>query len=131
LPKPILANISDGLKILIKIRATVQTLSLVQQDTPIKQIPLIKIETSKNESFKYYKKIISHIQIFLSLETVESMHLLTIEELIEVNQKKDKAPYSLIKAFYRLSDIHKGHKTLNTRICFLSLKIFSVDLTFF
>lgn len=114
LPEPFQADISDGLKILINIRATGPSLSFVQKEATIKQKTEIKIETSEDKSFEDYRKIIYHIQNFLSLGIMESAHPLAIAGLTEVNKKmmEDKAHYSPVEVFYRLSDIPKRHKPL-------------------
>jgi hypothetical protein len=114
MPEPFHADISDGLKILINIRPTWPSLSFVQKEATIKQKTEIKIETSEDKSFEDYRKIIYHIQNFLSLGIMESVHPLAIAGLTEVNKEmiEDKAYYPPVEVFYRLSDIPKGHKSL-------------------
>ena len=113
-PEPIHANISDWLKILINIQATGPSISLVQKEATIKQKTKIKIETSKDKSFKDYQKVICHIQDFLSLGIMEPVHPLAIAGLTEVNKKmiEDKSHFPPVEIFYRLLDIPKGHKPL-------------------
>lgn len=114
LPEPFQADISDGFKILINFRATGPSLLFVQKEATIKQKTEIKIETSEDKSFEDYRKIIYHIQNFLSLGIMESVHPLAIAGLTEVNKEiiENKAHYLPVEVFYRLSDIPKRHKPL-------------------
>ncbi len=115
LPEPIQVDISNGLKISINIRATMPQHSFVQKEATIKQKTEIKIETSEDKSFEDYRKIIFHIQNFLSLGIMESVHPLAIAGLTEVNKMmiEDKAHYPPVEVFYTLSDIPKGHEPLH------------------
>jgi hypothetical protein len=99
---------------LINFRYTETSLSFVQKEATIKQKIEIKIETSEDKSYEDYRKIIHHIQNFLSLVIMESVHPLSILGLAEVNKEmiQDKVTYQLVEVFCRLSDIPKGHKPL-------------------
>jgi len=114
LPKPFQANISDELKILVNVRATRPSLSFVQKEATIKQKTEIKVETSEDKPFEDYRKIMYHIQNFLTLGITESVHPVAIEGITEVNKKmiNDKTHYPPVEIFYRLPDIPKAPKTL-------------------
>jgi len=114
LPEAIEADIGNGLKILINIRATWPSLSLVQKEATIKQSTEVKIETSEDKPFEDYLKIMYHIQNFLTLGITKPVYPLAITGLTEVNKEmvKDKAHYPPVEVFYRLPDIPKGHKPL-------------------
>jgi len=115
LPEPFQIDISDGLKILINIRATGPSLSFVQKEATIKQKTEIKIETSEDKSFEYYRKIMYHIQNFLSLGIMEPVYPLTIEGITEVNKEmiNDKLYNPPVEIYYKLPDIPKAPKTLH------------------
>ena len=114
LPESFQADIGDGLKILINIQATGPSRAFVQKEATIKQETEIKIETSEDKSFEDYRKIIYHIQNFLSLGVMEPIHPLAITGLTEVNKEmvEGKAHYPPVEIFYRLPDIPKASKTL-------------------
>ncbi len=114
LPEPFQAEISDEFKILIHFRAKESLHSFVQKEVTIKQNTEIKIETSEDKPFEDFRKIMSHIQNFLTLGITEPVYPLAITGSTEVNKEmiKDKANYPPVKIFYRLLDIPKVHKTL-------------------
>ena len=115
LPEPIKADVSNVLKVLINIRATESSPSFVQKEATIKQETEIKIETSEDKSFEDYRRIMYHIQNFLTLGITEPVHPLAIAGLTGVNKEmiEDKVHYPPVEIFYRLSDIPKSHKPLH------------------
>jgi hypothetical protein len=115
LPEPIKADVSNVLKVLINIRATESSPSFVQKEATIKQETEIKIETSEDKSFEDYRRIMYHIQNFLTLGITEPVHPLAIAGLTGVNKEmiEDKVNYPPVEIFYRLSDIPKSHKPLH------------------
>jgi len=114
LPEPFKADISDELKISINIRAAVPLPSFVQKEATIKQKTEIKVETSEDKPFEDYRKIMYHIQNFLTLGITKLVHPLAIKGITEVNKEmiNDKTLYPPVEIFYRLSDILKAPKTL-------------------
>jgi len=113
LPEPIQAAINDY-KILLEVRVTLPTLSIVQTEASIKQRTYIKIEPLKEKSFDEYLNIIYRIQEFLSLGVTEPVYPLAIEGMTEVNKRKteDKAHYQSIEVYYKVSDISNVPKIL-------------------
>lgn len=114
LPEPFKVDISDELKISINIRAAVPLPSFVQKEATIKQKTEIKVETSEDKPFEDYRKIMYHIQNFLTLGITKLVHPLAIKGITEVNKEmiNDKTRYPPVEIFYRLSDILKAPKTL-------------------
>lgn len=112
LPEPIQAAIDDY-KILLDVRATGPTHSIVQKEASIKQRTYVRIEPSVEKSFDEYLNILHHIQNFLSLGIMEPVYPLTIEGITEMNKEtiNDKVYNPPVK-IYRLSDIPKAPKKL-------------------
>jgi len=114
LPESIHLDIYDGIKILIDFEG-IPLISFVQKQMPIKQLTEIKIETTEDKTFEDYKKIIYHIQNFLSLGTMSFVYPLKIEGLIKLNEKLigDEIENSPVEVFYRLIDIPKVNMQLS------------------
>jgi hypothetical protein len=114
LPESIQASIGEDYKIFIDIRATGPTHSIVQKEASIKQRTYIRIEPSEEKSFDEYLNIMYHIQNFLSLGIMESVHPVAIAGITEANKEmiKDRAYHSPVEISYRLSEIPKAPKTL-------------------
>ena len=87
----------------------------MQKEATIKQETEIKIETSEDKSFEDYRRIMYHIQNFLTLGITEPVYPLAIAGLTGVNKEmiEDKVHYPPVEIFYRLSDIPKSHKPLH------------------
>jgi len=113
LPEPIQATIDDY-KILLDVRATGPTPSIVQKEASIKQRTYIRVEPSGEKSFDEYSNIMYHIQNFLSLGIMEPVYPLVVEGITEANKEmiNDKAYNPPVKIYYRLSDIPKVPKAL-------------------
>jgi len=112
LPEPIQATIGDY-KILLDVRATGPTRSIVQKEASIKQRTYIKIEPSVEKFFDEYLNILHHIQTFLSLGIMEPVYPLTIEGITEMNKKTINGKvYNPPIKIYWLSDIPKTPKKL-------------------
>lgn len=114
LPEPFRADINDGLKIYINFQFTWQSFSFVQKETTIKQKTEIKIETSEDKSFEDYRKIIYHIQKFLTLGIMEPVHPLAITGLTEANKEtiEDETHYPPVEVYYKLPYFPKGYNPL-------------------
>ena len=113
LPEPIQAAIDDY-KILLDVRATGPTHSIVQKEASIKQRTYIRVEPSGEKSFDEYLDIMVHIQNFLSLGVMSPVYPLVVEGITEVNKEmiNNKAYNPPVKIYYRLSDIPKAPETL-------------------
>jgi hypothetical protein len=113
LPEPIQAAIDDYM-ILLDVRATGPTHSIVQKEASIKQRTYIRVEPSGEKSFDEYLDIMVHIQNFLSLGVMSPVYPLVVEGITEVNKemRNNKAYNPPVKIYYRLSDIPKAPETL-------------------
>jgi len=113
LAEPIQAAIDDY-KILLDVRATGPTHSIVQKEASIKQRTYIRVEPSGEKSFDEYLNIMYRIQNFLSLGIMEPVYPLVVEGITEVNKEmiNDKTYNPPVKIYYRVSDIPKAPKTL-------------------
>jgi len=113
-PEPFQANISDELKISIKSQATEMSLSVAPKQATIKEKTEIKVETSEDKPFEDYRKIMAHIQNFLTLAVTELVHPTAIQGITSLNEEmmNNKTHYPPVKIVYRLPDIPKPPKTL-------------------
>jgi ApeA N-terminal domain 1/Apea-like HEPN len=80
-PEPIIVNINDDYKISLIVRAGHFTNYIGEREVSIKEKTYIMIETMKEKSFAEFKKIIRHVQNFLSLGVTEPVYPLTIDGL--------------------------------------------------
>lgn len=120
-PEPFQAKISDELKILINFPPPWPLFVHVQKEVTIKQNTEVKIETSEEKPYEDYRKIMSHIQNFLTLGITKPVYPLTITGLTEVNVENE-AYYLPVKIFYQLLDIPKEYKTLTSNDMLFTFK---------
>jgi hypothetical protein len=112
--EPIQAKIYNWLKISINFKVTWSLGSLLEKGTTIKQQTEIQIVTSEDMSYEDYRKIIYHIQNFLSLGTSASVYPLAIVGFTEVNKEiiRNLTRYPSVEVFYNFSGFPKKHNTL-------------------
>jgi len=114
MPPPFQANISDDLKVLINFEPIWPTHSFVQKDVTIKQNTWIQIESSEEKPLEYYKKVMNHIQNFLSLGITKPILPMAIEGITEANKEMlgNILRCPPVEIFWKLPDIPKASKTL-------------------
>lgn len=131
--KPFQVNINDNLKLLIDIRATFPSLSVVQKEASIKQKTWIEIESLEELHFEDYLKILYHIRNFLTLGVSESVYPLAIEGITDQNKQiiNNNVYNQPIEIFYMLPDMLKTPEMLHPFDMLFTFKDISNKFEFF
>ena len=112
LPAPVEVNLKNGLKILLEVKASMPSISVVQKEACIKQETFFTLEFPKETTFEDAHKFIYIFQNLLSLLTSEIVYPIKIlgnsENAVKIIE--DKKFYEPIEIIYQLSLSHVKSK---------------------